>query len=164
MTYLQLRRKCTKLHVFHSKWSKLSFWMKIVVNLSIAQLVTTVIFFSAWEKSRVKWDNSRNSTQKTRTLHKLNRAMAGNDTSFWIGFVCIKALDKVECPLPLHTVIFEHFDPKEYALSNLAFQSFYIFIGTINKKNFSDARLLLKGWTVNNVTHSGYLYYIDGYK
>ena len=41
---------------------------KIVVILSVAQLVTTVIFFSAWDKSRVKWDNSRNSTQKTRTL------------------------------------------------------------------------------------------------
>ena len=32
-----------------------------------AQLVTT-FFFSAWDKSRVKWDNSRNSTQKMRTL------------------------------------------------------------------------------------------------
>jgi hypothetical protein len=32
-----------------------------VVILSVAQLVTTVIFFSAWGKSRVKWDNSRNS-------------------------------------------------------------------------------------------------------
>ena len=33
-----------------------------------AQLVTTSIFFSTWDKSRVKWDNSRNSTQKIRTL------------------------------------------------------------------------------------------------
>jgi hypothetical protein len=33
-------------------------------------LVTTVIFFSAWHKSRVKWDNSRNSTQKMRNLKK----------------------------------------------------------------------------------------------
>ena len=38
------RWKCTKWHLFHSKWSKLSFWVKIVVILSIAQLVTTVIF------------------------------------------------------------------------------------------------------------------------
>ena len=47
---------------------KLSFWVKIYVILSVAQLVTTVIVFSAWDKSRIKWDNSRNSTQKTRTF------------------------------------------------------------------------------------------------
>ena len=34
---------------------------------AIAQLVTTFIFFSAWDRSRVKWDNSRNSTQNMRT-------------------------------------------------------------------------------------------------
>ena len=34
---------------------------------AFAQLVTTFIFFSAWYKSRVKWNNSRNSTQKMRT-------------------------------------------------------------------------------------------------
>ena len=37
-------------NLFHSKWPKLSFWVKIVF-LSVAQLVTTVIFFSAWDKS-----------------------------------------------------------------------------------------------------------------
>ena len=31
------------------------------------QLVITFIFFSVWDKSRVKWDNSQNSTQKMRT-------------------------------------------------------------------------------------------------
>ena len=60
--------KCTKWHLFHSKWLKLSFWLKIVVILSVAQLVTKVIFFSTWDKSRVKWDNSRNSTQKMRII------------------------------------------------------------------------------------------------
>ena len=30
--------KCTKWYPFHSKWSKLSFWVKIVVILSIPQL------------------------------------------------------------------------------------------------------------------------------
>ena len=35
---------------------------------AFAQVVTTFIFFLAWDKSRVKWDNSRNSTQKMRTL------------------------------------------------------------------------------------------------
>ena len=60
--------KCTKWHLFHSKWSELSFWVKIVVILSVAQLETAVIFFSAWDKSHVKWDNSRNSTQIMRTL------------------------------------------------------------------------------------------------
>ena len=58
--------KCTKWHLFHSKWSKLSFSVKIVIILSLAQLVTTVTVFSAWDKSRVKWD-SQNSTQKMRT-------------------------------------------------------------------------------------------------
>ena len=41
--------------------------MKIVVIWSVAQLVTTVIFFLAWDKSRVTRvtrDNSWNSTQK----------------------------------------------------------------------------------------------------
>ena len=52
--------KCTKWHLFYSKWMKLSFWVKIVAILSVAQLKTTVIFFSAWNKSHVKWDNSRN--------------------------------------------------------------------------------------------------------
>ena len=33
---------------------------------AFAQLVTTFIFFP--DKSRVKWDNSRNSTQKMRTI------------------------------------------------------------------------------------------------
>ena len=33
----------------------------------VPQLVTKVIFFLAWDKSRVKWDNSQNSTQKMRT-------------------------------------------------------------------------------------------------
>ena len=41
---------------------------EIDVILSVAQHVTTVIFFSAGDKSRVKWDNSRNSTQKMRTI------------------------------------------------------------------------------------------------
>ena len=60
-------RKCRKWHLFLWKWLKLSFWVKIVVILSVAQLLTTVIVFSAWDKSRVKWDNSQNSTQKMRT-------------------------------------------------------------------------------------------------
>ena len=53
--------KCTK-------WLKLSFRVKMVVIVSVAQLVTPVIFFTAWDKSRVKWDNSWNSTQKMRTF------------------------------------------------------------------------------------------------
>ena len=60
--------KCTKWHLFYSKWSKMSFWVKIVVILSVSQLVLTVIFFSAWDKSRIKWDISKNSIRKMRTL------------------------------------------------------------------------------------------------
>ena len=51
----------------HSKWLKLTFWVKIVVIFSVAHLVTTFISFSAGDKSRVKWSKSRNSTQKMRT-------------------------------------------------------------------------------------------------
>ena len=75
MTYLKLKENifCYKLskypkwQLFHSKWLKLSFWVKILVILSVAQLLKTVIFFSAWDKSRVKRDNSRNTIQKMRT-------------------------------------------------------------------------------------------------
>ena len=35
--------------------------------MSVAQLVTSVIFVSAWELSRVEWDSSQNSKQKMRT-------------------------------------------------------------------------------------------------
>ena len=46
--------------------------VKVVIlsenSQSVAQLVTTVISFSAWDKSRFKWDNSQNSTQKMRTF------------------------------------------------------------------------------------------------
>ena len=41
-------------------------------NLSVAQLVTTVIFFLVWDKSRIKCNNSQNSTQKMRTSNELN--------------------------------------------------------------------------------------------
>ena len=34
---------------------------------AFVQLVTTVTFFSVWDKSRVKWDNSQKPTQKMRT-------------------------------------------------------------------------------------------------
>ena len=43
-------------------------WVSEFVVLSVAQLITIVIFFSAWDKSRVKWHNSQNSTQKIRTF------------------------------------------------------------------------------------------------
>ena len=36
-----------------------------------------------------------------------------------------------------HTIILEYFKIKEQALSNFAFQSFYVFIGTQDKNNFS---------------------------
>ena len=40
------------------KMRSISLKMVEVVILSVAQLVTTVIFFSASDKSHVKWDNS----------------------------------------------------------------------------------------------------------
>ena len=36
---------------------------------AFAQFVTAFTFFSASDKSLVKWDHSRNSIQKMRTLH-----------------------------------------------------------------------------------------------
>ena len=42
--------------------------LKMVIILSVAQLVTTFIFISAWDKPHVKRDNSWNSTQKMRTI------------------------------------------------------------------------------------------------
>ena len=54
-----------------TKWKLFSLKMTISAILILfcvfSQLVTTFIFFWAWDKSRVKWDNSRNSTQKMRT-------------------------------------------------------------------------------------------------
>ena len=37
-------------------------------HFAFAHFVTTFIFLSAGENSRVKWANARNSTQKIRTL------------------------------------------------------------------------------------------------
>ena len=51
-----------------NEMTAISLKMLKVVILSAVQLLTTVIFFSAWDKSRVKCDNSRNSTQKMRTI------------------------------------------------------------------------------------------------
>ena len=47
MTYLKLRRKYVvtsweNTHLIHSKWSNFSFWVKIVVTLSVAHRVTTI--------------------------------------------------------------------------------------------------------------------------
>ena len=54
--------------------------------LSVAQHVKTVIFFSACDKSRVKWDNSRISTQKVRTLKALIPPFTFNLKTFTILF------------------------------------------------------------------------------
>ena len=54
---------------FHSKWQLRPFWVKYMPFYAFAQFVTTFVFFSAWAKSRVKWDNSREPTQKNRTLY-----------------------------------------------------------------------------------------------
>ena len=48
-----------------------------------------------------------------------------------------KNRDVINYDKVVHIVILEYFSIKEYALSNFAFQSFYIFIGTQDKNNFS---------------------------
>ena len=50
------------------KMTSISLKMVKYVILSVAQLVTTVIFFSAWDKSRAKLGKSQNSIKKMRTL------------------------------------------------------------------------------------------------
>ena len=75
MTYLKLRRKWLLLQAEQlTKWQLFSLKMTISTNLSemyvifcICSACNNIFFFSAWDKSRVKWDNSRNSVQKIRT-------------------------------------------------------------------------------------------------
>ena len=67
VTYLKLRNMLLQDEKMH-KMTTIA--LKIVEVLSVEQLVTTIILFSAWDKSRVQWDNSWNSTQKMRTLEK----------------------------------------------------------------------------------------------
>ena len=52
---------------FHSKWQLWQFWVKQMLFCAFDKLATPFIFFSAWSKSHVKWDNSKNLTQKMRT-------------------------------------------------------------------------------------------------
>ena len=81
-----------KMTFIHSKCPKFSFWVEIDVILSVAQLVTTVIFFSAFHKSRVKWDNSRKPTQKQRTIKK-NHTMSSKSTHFNDNFKNWKSIN-----------------------------------------------------------------------
>ena len=60
------------IYLLHSKYSK----------LSVAQLVITVIFFSAWDKSRVKWYNSWKSTQKLEDLGNHLKGLTSNNTTW----------------------------------------------------------------------------------
>ena len=86
------------------KWQLCPFWVKYMTLSAFAQLVTTFIFFSAWDKSRVKWDNSQNSTQKMRTTDKardfycprccsiLSAFLASFLTDFLILLLCISSI------------------------------------------------------------------------
>ena len=71
VTYLKLRRKYLLLSswqydYFHSKC--LTIFSEINVILCTCSACNNILFFSAWDKSRVRWDNSLNSTQEARTL------------------------------------------------------------------------------------------------
>ena len=84
-----------------TKWQLFSLKMTISAILRVkqmsfcafAQLVTIYIFFLAWDKSCVKWDNSQNSTQKMRTYSwwtfngcdQSNLCTVKNYWSFWIN-------------------------------------------------------------------------------
>ena len=51
-----------KNNYFHSKLQLQQFWVKLLPFCAFVHLVTTVIFFSAWDKSPVKWANSQKTT------------------------------------------------------------------------------------------------------
>ena len=76
VTYLKLRRKymllfAEQIHnmtLISLKMVEVYILSEIVFSLSVAQHVPSVSLFSARDKSRDKWDNSGNSTQKMRTL------------------------------------------------------------------------------------------------
>ena len=56
---------------FHSKWQFWPFWVKWMPFCAFLQLVTTLIFFSFWDRWYVKWNNTWNSTQNMRNLETL---------------------------------------------------------------------------------------------
>ena len=56
-----------------------------LIILSVAQLVTTVIFFSALDKSRIKWDNSRNLN----IISKIQNADFRQKMEAWILFMSV---------------------------------------------------------------------------
>ena len=60
-------------------------------------------------------------------------------------FYQVASTGNVSCSYLPHTVILEIFNLKENALSNFAFQSSKIFIGTQNKKNFWNVMILFEG-------------------
>ena len=65
VTYHKLRRKKLFLQAEKpTKWQLQTILSEIGIILSIAQLLTTFIFFSAWDKSRFKWDNFQNQHRK----------------------------------------------------------------------------------------------------
>ena len=60
-------------------------------------------------------------------------------------FYQVASTGNVSCSYLPHTVILEIFNLKENAISNFAFQSSKIFIGTQNKKNFWKVMILFEG-------------------
>ena len=84
-----------KMTTISPKLSKLSFWVKIVVILSVAHLVRQVIFFSAWDKSRAKWANSQKPTKWTYIKGKIARHSA-DQTNETQPFKAKKAKDEFQ--------------------------------------------------------------------
>ena len=85
--------------------------------------------------------------------------------------VFINFINKVSYDNSGHTIILEYFSLKEWALSNFAFQSFYVFIGTQTKRFFQMLWLLFEGWTnraqpsypflFNHLKFFGQMYFFD---
>ena len=73
---------------FHSKWQLWPFWVKSMSFCVFAHLVTTFVFFSAWDKSCVTWNNFQNSTQKdlrkpNADIKPSNLLADGNKVMLW---------------------------------------------------------------------------------
>ena len=84
------------------KMVKLLFWVKIVVILSVALLVSTVIFFSAWDKPHVKSLVTQPMIQRPPNPTKL-RLM-----DYYIQILCRFQKSKCQVPPPSIPVLNNH--------------------------------------------------------
>ena len=96
-----------------------------------------------WSPNLYHCDLAKNlKIRSSQSVQNLNLRHMGDDDKLYFSnlysFNCISGTLS-------HTVILEYFNIKVYVLSNFAFQSFQIFIGTQDKKNFSNSMMHFLG-------------------